>query len=119
MTRSKQIEALSLMVRGAYDLQKLRMQCGLRLCANFRAKLGAADDEEESEDGDLNERARGIIDRLKAEYKLLTEGIARNRTLPKREGFVGAELGPEIRAEAQPALHPKFLKVVGASHHDG
>jgi len=37
------IHVLRAMVRGAYDLQQLRMQSGLRLCANFRARLKAVD----------------------------------------------------------------------------
>lgn len=33
------VNLVRIMARGVYDLQKLRMQMGLRLCANFRAKL--------------------------------------------------------------------------------
>lgn len=89
---SESIDALRLMTRGAYSLQKLRIQCGLRLCANFRDKLKetgelkAADDESGEE---LSEKAKKIIDVLKADYRRLTEGVARNRTLPRREGFQG------------------------------
>lgn len=84
------IDALRLMTRGAYALQKLRIQAGLRLCANFRDKLKeSADEEEDPETGELSEKALKIIDRLKADYRRLTEGIAKNRTLSKREGFVG------------------------------
>jgi len=86
-------EILKLMVRGAYDLQKLRVQTGLRLCANFRAKLkvnGA--EEEEPEDGELGEDAKKVVDLLKASYVRLTDGVARNRTLPTEKGFRGDEL---------------------------
>lgn len=85
--------ALRVMVRGAYALQKLRIQTGLRLCANFRAKLkmeadatpdGDSDDEEE-----LGVKATKLIDELRKIYARLTDGVARNRALPKREGFVG------------------------------
>src|SRR5580765_5735089 len=48
------IHVLRAMVRGAYDLQQLRMQSGLRLCANFRARLKAAD-LEPSKDGGKTE----------------------------------------------------------------
>jgi hypothetical protein len=85
------IDALRLMTRGAYALQKLRIQAGLRLCANFRDKLKeSAVEQEETEEGELSEKAQRIIDILKADYRRLTEGVARNRTLPRREGFVGA-----------------------------
>jgi hypothetical protein len=43
------IPLLRAMVRGAYDLQQLRMQAGLRLCANFRARLGDIGDDDEDE----------------------------------------------------------------------
>jgi hypothetical protein len=88
---SEMIDALRLMTRGAYALQKLRIQTGLRLCANFRDKLKEnVDDVEDDESEELSEKAQKIIDILKADYRRLTEGVARNRTLPRREGFVGA-----------------------------
>jgi hypothetical protein len=78
------------MVRGAYALQMLRIQSGLRLCANFRDKLKVeADAEKTTEEGELGEKAVKLLDDLKLRYTRLTDGIARNRTLPKREGFVG------------------------------
>lgn len=91
-TNQEMLGALRLMTRGAYSLQKLRIQTGLRLCANFRDKLKESgeiktDDEDEDE---LSEKAKKIIDILKADYRRLTEGVARNRTLPRREGFQGA-----------------------------
>lgn len=90
-----EMKILKAMVRGAYDLQMLRMQCGLRLCANFRAKLKAHEDETEeeiSETGELSEEAESMITMLKASYKRLTDGVARNRTLPSESGFIGDEL---------------------------
>ena len=91
------ISALRLMVRGAYDLQMVRMQIGLRLCANFRSKLGSpSTEEEEVVDGEtkaeLTEEAEKIIDRLKESYKRLTDGVARNRTIPTEAGFTGDAL---------------------------
>jgi len=76
------------MVKGCYDLQMLRMQAGLRLAANFRAKLKVHEDEEV----DLEAEAEGILDQLRKSYKTLIEGIAKNRTLPAREGFIGDPL---------------------------
>ncbi|HEX8836274.1 MAG TPA: hypothetical protein VF748_05000, partial [Candidatus Acidoferrum sp.] len=74
------INHLRVMVRGAYDLQKLRIQMGLRLCANFRARLGTP---EVSDEGELSNEALGIIAQLKQSYGRLTDGVARNRTLPQ------------------------------------
>lgn len=77
-------------VRGAYDQQKLRMQVGLRLCANFRSKLGQAPGEKEEDT--LTEAEIGVIEKLKKHFRLLTTGIARNRNLPPRDQFKGDEL---------------------------
>ena len=90
------VAALRLMCKGAYDLQKLRMQCGLRLWANFNAKLKqqanpAAEDTETDAD-EMSEEAEKLIAQLKASYVRLTDGIARNRTLPAQKGFNGDEL---------------------------
>jgi hypothetical protein len=88
---TEMLDALRLMTRGAYALQKLRIQTGLRLCANFRDKLKSDVDEDvDDEAEELSEKAQKIIDVLKAEYRRLTEGVARNRALPRREGFVGS-----------------------------
>jgi len=86
---TEMIDALRLMTRGAYALQKVRIQEGLRLCANFRDKL-KEDPGEPTEEGELSEKAQKLIDKLKDEYRRLTDGIAKNRTLPKREGFTGS-----------------------------
>lgn len=92
---STEIAALKLMVRGAYDLQALRMQTGLRLSANFRAKLKVHEDDtdaEEEDDGELSAAAKKVIDELKSSYRRLCEGVARNRTLPAEKGFTGDHL---------------------------
>lgn len=89
-SNQEMIGALRLMTRGAYSLQKLRIQTGLRLCANFRDKLKESGEIKIDDDEDeLSEKAKKIIDILKQDYRRLTEGVARNRTLPRREGFKG------------------------------
>lgn len=116
------IDALRLMVRGAYDLQGLRMQVGLRLVANFRSKL--SDQPSEEGDGDeMSEEAEKLIDQLKASYKRLTDGIvARNRVLPDETKFSGDEListfaeltlvDQYVRLEAQEALHFRQMHAI-------
>src|SRR5215831_1959603 len=93
----REMTLLRLMVKGAYDLQALRIQAGLRLCANFRAKLKKMKGEAAEvvgEDGELSEEALEIIKELKESYKRLTEAVVskRGRTLPAEKGFVGDEL---------------------------
>jgi hypothetical protein len=84
---------LSAAVRGCYDLQQLRIQAGGRLYANFRARLKDETPEDEDEVKDeLSAKAQRVIDKLKESYARLTSGIARNRTLPSREGFQGDEI---------------------------
>lgn len=112
---------LRLMVRGAYDLQAVRMQVGLRLCANFRSRLGEPEDEGPPADEDLSEAAIKVLDRLKESYKRLTDGVARNRTLPTERGFEGDAIisthtelvlvDQYIRLEAQEAS--QFRQMVG------
>jgi hypothetical protein len=107
------LELLKLMVRGAYDLQKLRMQCGLRLCASFRAKLGLLastalsaelgdtedddagedmTDEETAKKAKDDKEAKKIIKQLRLSYRRLTDGIAKHRTLPAEKGFTGDDI---------------------------
>ena len=103
------IRILKLMVKGSYDLQTLRIQAGLRLCANFRAKLKdqkyktdeatALDefgepilDPHQPINDELSDEALDVIKKLKDSYTRLTDGIARNRTIPKEQGFLGDEL---------------------------
>jgi hypothetical protein len=77
---------LRTVTRSGYDLQKLRIATGLRLCANIRVKLGQqAGDKEE----DLEIDAQQILDHLRLIYKRLTDGVASNRELPSRRGFRG------------------------------
>jgi hypothetical protein len=80
---------LRAMTRGAYDLQKLRIQTGLRLCANFRSRLGQSGGESED---DLDDEAKEILARLRDSYRRLTDGVARNRKLPTKQGFTGDDL---------------------------
>ncbi len=87
-----EISLLKLMVKGAYDLQALRMQAGLRLCANFRAKLKDLPGDDEEVEDELSAEALKVIDLLKASYRRLTDGVARNRMLPAEKGFAGDEL---------------------------
>ena len=81
----KKYPELTAMVRGVYDLQKLRMQSGLRLYANFRAKLGMTATSEEEDD----EEAQKVLDLIKASYDKICEGVAKNKTMPAERGFVG------------------------------
>ncbi|WP_029313231.1 TIGR-Tas system RNA-guided endonuclease [Acidiphilium angustum] len=96
---------LRALVRGAYDLQKLRIMMGARIFANFRAKLGLDSSQDQEEDAD----ADVIINALKEEYKLLTEGISRSRRLPDPKTFKGNQI---IATYAELVLVHNFLEML-------
>lgn len=77
---------LRAMVRGAYDIQKLRIQTGNRIVANFKAKLGQAPGDDEDT---LNAEGKMILNNIRMRYKKITEGV---KNFPKLVNFVGDEL---------------------------
>jgi hypothetical protein len=77
-------EQLRIFVRGAYDLQKLRIQTGNRIAANFRAKLGQKPGE--SAKDSLEEDAAETLAIIKASYRRVTDGIV---GMPKPKTFTG------------------------------
>ena len=74
------------MVRGAYDIQKLRIQMGNRIVGNFKAKLGQEPSMPESEIGDDGAK---ILAELRREYKKITDGV---KTFPRQSNFKGNEV---------------------------
>ena len=74
------------MVRGAYDIQKLRIQMGNRIVANWKAKLGQAPSATEET---LEEAEKTLLVQLRESFKKLADGVA---TLPRQSTFKGDEL---------------------------
>jgi hypothetical protein len=60
-------------VRGAYDIQKLRIQTGLRIVATFKKKLGQEPSTKETE---LDTEAKKLLAELRVYYQRITDGIA-------------------------------------------
>tara|TARA_R110000824_G_scaffold2567_4_gene11762 strand:+ start:407 stop:1267 length:861 start_codon:yes stop_codon:yes gene_type:complete len=60
-------------VNGFYDIQKTRIQTGLRLVANFKVKIGQESGEAETE---LDADAKILLANLRVSYKRITDGIA-------------------------------------------
>ena len=77
---------IKIMVRGAYDIQKLRIMMGNRIVANFKAKLGQKPGMSEEE---LEEAEKTILGTLRASYKKITDGVT---TLPRQSSFKGDEV---------------------------
>jgi hypothetical protein len=73
-------------VRGAYDIQKLRIQMGNRIVGNFKAKLGQQPGRPEDE---LDEDGKQILASLRAAFKKITDGV---KTFPKQSTFTGDEV---------------------------
>ena len=74
---------LKSIVRGAYDIQALRIQMGGRIVANFKAKLGMKPSEKEEM---ADQDAKKVLDYLKEEYNLITDGMASLPTTFARNG---------------------------------
>ena len=79
-------EQLRTMVRGAYDIQKLRIQMSNRIVGNFKAKLGQEPGHSEEE---LEEDAKQLLAGLRRRYKKIMDGV---KTFPKQASFEGDEV---------------------------
>ena len=77
---------LRTIVRGAYDIQKNRIQTGNRLVNNFKAKLGLAPSEKEDK---LDKAGQMVLKNLRQSHKLLTDGVA---SFPRQATFKGDEV---------------------------
>ena len=73
-------ELLRASVRGVYDLQKLRIQMGNGIAANFRVRLGIAPSTKEEDSPD----ASAVLAMVRADYNRITDGIL---GLPPRKTF--------------------------------
>jgi len=61
------------LVRGAYDIQKIRIQIGLRIVANFKTQLGQEPGEKEDT---MEIQAQSILSEIRKSYKKLTDGLS-------------------------------------------
>jgi len=59
------------LVRGAYDIQKLRIQMGNRIVGNFKAKLGQEPSKPEAE---IDAKGKMLLNQIRASYKKITDG---------------------------------------------
>ena len=72
---------LKTMVRGAYDLQKLRIQMGNRIIGNFKVKIGQEPGKTEST---LNAEEKKILESMRESYKTICHGL---KNLPPKHRF--------------------------------
>jgi len=86
------------LVRGFYDVQKLRISTGNRIVANFHAKLGREPGQKLEE---MDPESKKILDQLVQEAKLITTAIAEKNSKPgtvikKHEGIIDDEIEYEL-----------------------
>lgn len=74
-------QILRSLTRGTYDIQKLRVEMGNRLCAAFRSRLGLDSSDKEVSKTD----AKKILDILRKSYKKITDGV--KKELPSMKAF--------------------------------
>lgn len=81
------------LVRGFYDIQKLRISIGNRLCANFYVKIGVEPGKKKEE---AENWGKEIIKHYKDEYKLLSDFLAGNtrklqKVLDEHKGIISSK----------------------------
>jgi hypothetical protein len=72
------MSAIKTLVRGAYDIQKMRIQMGNRIVGNFKVKLGQPPCKKEDE---MDSKGKAILKDLRESHKKITDGVARFPTL--------------------------------------
>lgn len=95
-------------VRGFYDLQKLRIQTGLRVVAAFKVQLGQ---EPSTSEDDLPDDAKKILADLRRDYDLITDaivGTGKKIRAKKPELFRGSSL---ISNESEYELVSSYIKL--------
>lgn len=71
------MDELKPLVRGMYDVQKMRIQAGNRIVANFRVKLGQ---DPGKHTDTLDAEGKKLLKSIKNEYERITDGVIRVTT---------------------------------------
>jgi 6-pyruvoyl-tetrahydropterin synthase len=74
-------EKIRPLVRGYYDIQKLRIQFGNRVCSTFKVKIGIKPGQKE----DIKDKKK-ILDIVKCDFELLSNGTSEAISLKKFKG---------------------------------
>lgn len=83
-------QELRAVVRGTYDLQRLRIQMGNRVTANFKAKLGSGP--KALTEKQLEKEAQKLLGDLRASHKRITDAIIEKYKGVTPKNFIGDEL---------------------------
>ena len=76
-------QTIRALVRGVYDIQKLRIQTGNRIVANFKVKLGQTPGVSEK---DLDMDAQLLLEDIRGAYDRITDALAGTVTASRFEG---------------------------------
>jgi len=105
-------EALRTSVRGAYDIQKLRIAIGNRIVANWKVRMGQEPGKPEDE---LDAEGKRILADLRAEYAKITDAVGE---FPKPKTFAGMEHDGIISDYTELSLVAEFIALeVSESNH--
>lgn len=91
------------LVRGCYDLQKLRIAMGNRIAINFKAKLGM---DLKAKEAKAEKESKKVLELLRKSYDRITDGII---DMPTMKKFKGDEL---ISTYAEMALIHGYLTIL-------
>lgn len=99
------------LLRGFYDLQKLRIATGNRVCAQFKAKLGQQPSQKE-EEGIVDAEDIDLLKTLRDEYAKLMDGVKQLR----RATF---KASPLISSYTEFILLQQYLDLENMEKHHG
>lgn len=94
-------------VRGVYQVQKLRIAIGLRIVAAWKVKAGQ---EPSQSEGELSKKDLEFIQKLRDEYDKITDGIA--KALPSRKEFAKVSTSPIISDYAELVLCHSYFELL-------
>lgn len=77
---------IRVLVRGVYDIQKLRIQMGNRIVMNFKSKLGQEPSTPEEE---MDNEGKTILALIRKNFEMMTDGVL---SLPPLKQFKGNEI---------------------------
>lgn len=78
-----QRQNLRAIVRGAYDIQKLRIQMGNRIVGNFKVKMGQEPGKKEDE---IDAEGKMILSEIRRDFAKITDGFTKMPTARKFKG---------------------------------
>lgn len=81
---NNQTQVVRSIVKGTYELQKLRVSMGNRVAASFRHKLGFREDGKTSVE-EQDKEADKILKAIRASYDRITDGIVADKKISERQ----------------------------------